>query len=309
MDVARLMIRTSRQCVVDEFVDVKVNGNFFRLRVLEDSYGPMRIMIPQNSGPEGRDGDESEEEREDEEFMRLMVEEEVADRYSEMGEENHLAITTVKNANVDNNVPDFERNVTLKKGVHQPKEIVLSGNVNIHPGGMGRNKGGNQEENRMLEDEFLVGQGGGIGGSQNSLNTDCSLAGGVVRNLTMYDVAGQLVMSEEIGLKRQKGGVYSDGPRSVYFKLTKEDSGSKVGNNNHFPPKHKYHRVHPLPASVRKQQHIIQQLKLKIPSPDVPSHVSCSIPSEHEVSSRRTDADAHGVYRNSPSRFQKGAKV
>jgi hypothetical protein len=65
---------------VDEFVDVKVNGDFFRLRVLEDSYGPMRIMIPQNPGPEGRDCDESEEERDEEDFRRLMVEEAVTDR-------------------------------------------------------------------------------------------------------------------------------------------------------------------------------------------------------------------------------------
>ncbi|PNX76543.1 hypothetical protein L195_g032496, partial [Trifolium pratense] len=39
LDVAHLMIRTSCQQVVDEFIDVKVNGDLFHLRVLEDSYG------------------------------------------------------------------------------------------------------------------------------------------------------------------------------------------------------------------------------------------------------------------------------
>jgi hypothetical protein len=47
MDVARLMNRTSCQQIIDEFVDVKVNDVVYHLRVMEDSYGPMRIMIPQ----------------------------------------------------------------------------------------------------------------------------------------------------------------------------------------------------------------------------------------------------------------------
>ncbi|GAU42969.1 hypothetical protein TSUD_188420 [Trifolium subterraneum] len=67
MDVARLMIRTSCHHVVDEFCDVKVNGKIFHLRVLEDSYGPMRILIPHTNGHDGRDGGEPEEEEEEEE--------------------------------------------------------------------------------------------------------------------------------------------------------------------------------------------------------------------------------------------------
>jgi hypothetical protein len=55
MDVARIMIRTSCQLVVDEFIDVKINGKIFHLRILEDSYGPMRILIPQNKNANGRD--------------------------------------------------------------------------------------------------------------------------------------------------------------------------------------------------------------------------------------------------------------
>jgi hypothetical protein len=54
---------------VDEFIDVKINGKIYHLRVLEDSYGLMRIMIPQNKNLVGRDieeesdGDEEEVER------------------------------------------------------------------------------------------------------------------------------------------------------------------------------------------------------------------------------------------------------
>ncbi|GAU46956.1 hypothetical protein TSUD_403050 [Trifolium subterraneum] len=47
MDVARLMIRMSCQQIIDEFVDVNINDVVYHLRVLEDSYGSMRIMIPQ----------------------------------------------------------------------------------------------------------------------------------------------------------------------------------------------------------------------------------------------------------------------
>ncbi|MCI62952.1 hypothetical protein A2U01_0084209, partial [Trifolium medium] len=50
MDVARLLIQTSCQQVVNEFFDVKVNGEIFHLHVIEDSYGPMRIMVPQSKG-------------------------------------------------------------------------------------------------------------------------------------------------------------------------------------------------------------------------------------------------------------------
>ncbi|MCI28617.1 DUF4283 domain protein, partial [Trifolium medium] len=47
MDVARLLIRTSGQRVVDEFIDVKIDGDIFHIRIIEDSYGPMRIMVQQ----------------------------------------------------------------------------------------------------------------------------------------------------------------------------------------------------------------------------------------------------------------------
>ncbi|MCH79650.1 DUF4283 domain protein [Trifolium medium] len=53
IDVARILIYTSCQKVVDEFIDVKINCEIFHLRVLEDSYGPMRLMVSQ---PQVQDG-------------------------------------------------------------------------------------------------------------------------------------------------------------------------------------------------------------------------------------------------------------
>ncbi|MCI48242.1 hypothetical protein A2U01_0069485, partial [Trifolium medium] len=77
MDVARLMIRTSCQQVVDEFIDVMVNGETYHLCVLEDSYGPMRILIPQDHGPKERGSDDESEEEEEEERRLTEVEEEL----------------------------------------------------------------------------------------------------------------------------------------------------------------------------------------------------------------------------------------
>ncbi|GAU48228.1 hypothetical protein TSUD_184080 [Trifolium subterraneum] len=95
MDVARLMICTSSTQVIDEFIDVKVNGVIFHLRVLEDSYGPMRIMVTQNQRQDGRDDEVSEDEEEEEELAPgLWAEEEVAEREAEDQEETPLTITT-----------------------------------------------------------------------------------------------------------------------------------------------------------------------------------------------------------------------
>jgi hypothetical protein len=86
MDVARIMIRTSCQIVVDEFLDVKINDEVFQFRILEDSYGPMRIPLPQNQSlaEKVNTDDEDEEEEEEEE----EAEEEEEERRLLMGEED-----------------------------------------------------------------------------------------------------------------------------------------------------------------------------------------------------------------------------
>jgi hypothetical protein len=83
---------------VNEFFDVLVNGEIFRLRVLEDSYGPMRIIVPHTNNTHGGDkegpSEEDEEEGEDDDEeevaeIRQLMEEEVAERETD-GEEKEI---------------------------------------------------------------------------------------------------------------------------------------------------------------------------------------------------------------------------
>jgi hypothetical protein len=143
MDVARLLIRTSCQQHVDEFVDVRVNGEIFRLRVLEDSNGPMRIILPQPNVVHDRDGcSEEEEEEEDEEEVeglgQLMMED-VAERESERDQHNPLALTSPVNAlNVEDNL-----SVALSIGLNERDNSTNS--PLIQSGGEGGPGGGEKE--------------------------------------------------------------------------------------------------------------------------------------------------------------------
>ncbi|CAJ2672764.1 unnamed protein product [Trifolium pratense] len=64
MDVARLLMRRKGQRVVDDSFEAIVNGVVFPIRIVEDSYGPMRIVLPANDHHEGRvvSDDNSDEE-------------------------------------------------------------------------------------------------------------------------------------------------------------------------------------------------------------------------------------------------------
>ncbi|MCI03917.1 DUF4283 domain protein, partial [Trifolium medium] len=100
MDVARILIQSSCQQVVDEFFYVKINGEIFHLRIIEDSYGPMRLMLPQSQAHDGRANDsDSSEDDEEEAERRLLVVEEESERESEGEEENLLALNHITNAN------------------------------------------------------------------------------------------------------------------------------------------------------------------------------------------------------------------
>ncbi|GAU51035.1 hypothetical protein TSUD_411700 [Trifolium subterraneum] len=98
MDVACLMIRTSCQQIIDEFIDVIVNGDIYHLRILEDSYGSMCIMIPRKNGNEGRDSSVESEEDEEEEVRRMWTEGDIEERESEVGET--LALKPASNVNI-----------------------------------------------------------------------------------------------------------------------------------------------------------------------------------------------------------------
>jgi hypothetical protein len=137
MDVARLMIRTSCQIVVDEFFDVKINGEFFHLRILEDSYGPMRIPLPQSQSksvkvnPEDEDEEEDEEEEEEEEEeRRLMMGEEDQERESEGEGENLSAFNPHVNTH-NESINNSDSNIEIIKDKEIREEDSLNSNNDV----------------------------------------------------------------------------------------------------------------------------------------------------------------------------------
>ncbi|MCH86156.1 hypothetical protein A2U01_0007010, partial [Trifolium medium] len=97
MDVAQIMIRTVEQKVIDELVEVDINNEIFQLRIIEDSYGPMRIMVAQEKRCDGRDA-ESNQSDEEEDENSIPVEEE-DDLSINAGDKNLLALTNFVNDN------------------------------------------------------------------------------------------------------------------------------------------------------------------------------------------------------------------
>jgi hypothetical protein len=213
MDVARLLIRTSCQQHVDEVVEVMVNGEIFRLRVLEDSNGPMRIILPQNNIDHDRnDGSEEEEDEEDDEEVeglgRLMMEE-VGDREFEGGHNNALNVEDIMSVARSNGLNEKEPN-----------------NLSMQSGGEG-DLGGCvcKKDSRLMKGRVLLGQEEVDGGPQNTTSIQSAVKGGAGRRFTQSEVVGQVHHSESCfnsgGSTKQHGGVYSDGPRNVYLQLTK----------------------------------------------------------------------------------------
>jgi hypothetical protein len=314
MDVARLMIRTSCQIVVDEFVDVKINGEIFHIRVLEDSYGPMQIMIPPSKGPEIRDS-EGDSEDEEEHDRGLFMEEEEEEQVGESEREdddrqvdNLLALTSVVNTNnVISNIAGTVLESNKSKEVGMAVTNYFNSNSNESTGVACSMKGGsNKVDNKLVEAEFSVGQEEGRDGTQNSPNTNLSITGGAAGN------SNSLYSSNEEG-ERLKGGVYSDGPRIVYNKLNK--LGPSVPSTLSCPNFHssvpdsiQKKRIHPLPAKVRRQNQIIQNCHLRRPNNPLPlatNHVSND---GDEATSRRTVSEVVGAKRNSPTRHRARAK-
>ncbi|GAU42670.1 hypothetical protein TSUD_106440 [Trifolium subterraneum] len=243
MDVARLMIRTSCQQIIDEFVDVKVNDVVYHLRVLEDSYGPMRIMIPKKNGNEGRDSSVESEEDEEEKVQGMWTEGVMEEREIEVGES--IALKQTSNANiaqVNSTGPNLGSNNDKEEGEEISKSVegVRS-----------------KEVSRLVDGGILLGQEDGAGGPQNSTTNHHNIKVGVLRRLTQSDNMGCVTKpirpkdTVSGGEVEQVGGVYSDGPNNVYLKLNKSPAhidttmlskGMQVKNNKSVK------RVNPIPA-------------------------------------------------------------
>lgn len=48
MDVARIMVRTKQSNVLTIIVNIQIRNINFSIKVIEDSYGPMKIMLSKN---------------------------------------------------------------------------------------------------------------------------------------------------------------------------------------------------------------------------------------------------------------------
>ncbi|MCH85843.1 hypothetical protein A2U01_0006695, partial [Trifolium medium] len=219
MDVARLLIRTSCQRVVDEFFDVKVNGEIFHLRVIEDSYGPMRIMLPNSKGTNGRDNEkvfseeEEEDEAEEEERGRWVVEEE-PERESVGEEANLLALTPYVNTSNNSNYVSE----TVLAANNDLEDMEENSNLNF-TGGMVNKDGVADEVDGMKDlDGNLLGLEVGEVGPANSSNIHHTVMRGVTSRLVQSEDLGRvgepinLIDRARGGKGEQKGGVYSDGP-------------------------------------------------------------------------------------------------
>jgi hypothetical protein len=270
MDVARILIRTSCQNVVDEFIDVKINDVVFHLRVLEDSYGPMRIMIPQPRDQDGRNNDsDNSEEEEEEEVGRLLEGVDEAERESEGEGENLLALNTLVNGNnnpllslnqVDNlNVANEER-----KETSIPPFIDNNGGIHHENGVVNEGRGSDvdvdvdKEVSSNVQVENLLGQKIVEGGPNMSNTSHQTVKGGCVRRKYGSE---NLALSRNSSNQESVRHVYSDGPRHVYNKLVKVQNGASLPSHKLTPRKHSGSMVPFLPsASLRNQHRLVQSL-------------------------------------------------
>ncbi|CAJ2652779.1 unnamed protein product [Trifolium pratense] len=151
-----------------------------------------------------------------------------------------------------------------------------------------------KEDNRLVDGGILLGQEDGASGTQHTSNTNLSITSGVVINETQsaeVDCLQLSLVSEGGGEGHKTGGVYSDGPRNVYMKLTKAGA---IGNQD--AQGKDMTRIHPTPAKVRKHQHTIQHLNLKIPNQDLSLSSFRANPAEDEASSCRSVSEFNGAF-------------
>jgi hypothetical protein len=275
LDVARILIRTSCQIVIDEFVDVQVNGEIFHLRVLEDSYGPMRVMVEQEKIQNGRTLSRSSSEADDEEVRMEMEVEEEPERESEGEGDNLLAINTeVMANNVVLNCDD--RAACLLNDKERMEEnsnqsinkwpLPLLENLNSTRGGTNLEEGGAIQEDLLnVVSDNLLGQEVGSGGPANFIPPQAAVKGGVFRRISHSEDVGRASKSfvkSDMGQAR-KGGVYSDGPRSVYNKLVSGPCLNEFVCQTSAKKKQKHtnNSSHVLPsASLRKQHQLAKSL-------------------------------------------------
>ncbi|PNY07747.1 hypothetical protein L195_g004251 [Trifolium pratense] len=309
MDVARLMIRTSCQQVVDEFIDVLVNGEVYHLRVLEDSYGPMGILISQDHGHEERGSDDESEEEE----RRLTMVEEELERESVGEKENSLALNHFVNANNDHD----DVSISIMNRLQDREEVLEDLNfldpiLNVPNFGVREASDGGvvKLDSKLMKVVLLLGQDEESGGPQNSANIQHTITEGAVRRFTRSEDMGRVTNDSDDGCKReQRGWVYSDGPRCVYQKLNKGPITKETLLLNSQTSSQTPKRPNLIPANVRKQNQLIQKLNLRVSHSDSLNSEARSFSSGMYVSNCSATNKADGVVRSSSSRHRAGKKA
>jgi hypothetical protein len=309
MDVARLLIRTSCQQPVDEFFDVLVNGEKFRLRVIEDSYGPMRIIDPdtvnskavyQQGFSEDEEDDEEDDEDEEVEGIGRMMDEEVAERDSNGEPRNLIALTSQINATNDQD--NFL--VAVTGGINE-QDNILDTNDSIssfsRSGELVLEVGDGLKDNNLIKGKILMDQECVVGGSQNVTFNHLIVKGGGINRMAQSANVGQTLSLEHV---KDNGGVYSDGPRNVYLKLNKAlPDRVEPLQPLLVPTKTTTTRVHPIPAGIRRKQKLIKDLHL-----GTPSSSSIQAAPIHWLSGKASDPSGtvhgeKGVLRKHPQRL------
>ncbi|GAU40615.1 hypothetical protein TSUD_189920 [Trifolium subterraneum] len=92
MDVARLLVRTLGICIVDTVARTVVNGERFDVRLIEDSYGPLRVVVPRRKTKANVEEEVDKYDNDSDEAPSLR-------RHAEIGEEvlNVHSLATVEN--------------------------------------------------------------------------------------------------------------------------------------------------------------------------------------------------------------------
>jgi hypothetical protein len=255
-------------------------------------------MVAQHKGPDGRDVEEElETEEEDdeveEEVDRLYMTYEGGVRQSVEGDTENLVVVTPglddTNENMALNSAVLERIGDKENG--REDSYYVSTSKTKSTGGENITKGGTSK---------VLGSKGG--------EPACCLGQkeGINNNLRAQEEPSVSIESINGEGRKHLEGVYSAGPRIVYNKLTNAEPLNKTISCPTIPATvsaitHNK-RTHPLPANIRRQNHIIHNLKLRVPT-------SAFSQSADRSTSLGSDANSCGpvlqlaeVTRNNPSR-------
>ncbi|MCH96251.1 hypothetical protein A2U01_0017235 [Trifolium medium] len=188
MDVARLLVRTKGYNVVNETVEATIDGETFLLRIVEDSFGPMRIAIPSFTNKDGRD-EETGSSDEEEEFGHPEMADHVGEDLDSDNEEREcegegrhsLALIAVVNSNEEG----FEKGVT-------DLAIIQESENNSDFSAYGNNEHLSAEDSFFLTEKTGVSRSGPTSSPATSPNLSSNLKEAENRGVSKnYTIVGQ----------------------------------------------------------------------------------------------------------------------